>query len=114
MRGMIFFTPFVILLIVIFGIIMIAPLVVGKFFPVVELLIKGYFALIIIMFVRNILGGGVLGYGIGLVLVYIFVVRVYPIFAAGYMLYLVMAFGLSSVIFFGFQGLRFPKLRGRR
>lgn len=111
MRGIIFFTPFILVLIVIFGIIMIAPLVIGKFFPVVDLLIKGYFALIIIMFVRNILGGGVLGYGIGLVLVYIFVIKVYPLFAAGYMLYLVVALGLSSIIFFGFQGISFPKRR---
>jgi len=90
-------------LIIVFLVIMLLPLILSSIFPVFDLLIKFYFALIIFLFVRTILGSGLVTYVLSFVLIYIFVVRLFPLFSAGYMLYLVASLMLSGIIIFGLQ-----------
>ena len=91
------------LMILVFLIIMILPLVLAWVFPIFDILLKFYLALVVFMFVRAILGGGVLTYVVAGILIYIFVIKLFPLFAAGYMLYLIASLMLSGIIIFGLQ-----------
>ena len=98
------FLPFALLLLVgIILVIMILPLAATQLSPELNILIQLYFALSIFMFVRGMVGGGLLSYILSGILIYIFVIRLFPIFAAGYMLYLVASLGLTSILFFALQ-----------
>lgn len=99
MRG--FWTTAMILFVIIFVFLMLMPILFAELFPIVKLLMLGYFCLIIFTFVRGIMGAGALTYLISGILIYIFVWKLWPLFAAGYMLFLIMAFGLSGIIVFG-------------
>lgn len=91
------------IMILVFIVIMILPLILSGLFPIFDILIKFYFILIIFFFVRGILGSGMLTYVISGVLIYIFVIKLFPIFAVGYMLYLIASLMLSGIIIFGLQ-----------
>jgi|GEM_PF-4408585 len=96
--------------IIIFLVLMSLPLVLGFFFPQIDILIKLYLVLSIFLFVKGILGNGIPTYIVAGVLIYIFIFRLYPLFAASYVLYLIASLGLSSIIFFGFQGVAINKM----
>lgn len=91
------------LMILVFLIIMLLPIVLSWIFPIFDVLIKFYLALVVFMFVRAILGAGVLSYVVAGILIYIFVIKLFPLFAAGYMLYLIASLMLSGIIIFGLQ-----------
>jgi uncharacterized membrane protein len=97
MRG---FAP-MILLLLIFLVIMIVPLILGELFPVFKWILMLYFCVTIFMFVKGVLGGGILTFIVSGILIYIFVIQMYTFFVAGYMLYLVASLGLSGIIIFG-------------
>lgn len=92
-----------ILIILIFLFIMLLPLILSTFFPLLGVLMQFYFAVIIFFFVRAVLGGGALTYVVSGILIYVFVIRLFPFFAAGYMLYLIASLMLSGIIIFGLQ-----------
>jgi hypothetical protein len=104
----------VLIFIITFGFLMILPLILGTIFPEIGWLIQLYLALTIYLFVKNILGDGIPTWVISLILIYILVIRLYPLFAAGYVLYLVASLGLSGIIFFGLQGVDVAKMAKRR
>ena len=91
------------LMILVFLIIMLLPIVLSWVFPIFDVLIKFYLALVVFMFVRAILGAGVLTYVVAGILIYIFVIKLFALFAAGYMLYLIASLMLSGIIIFGLQ-----------
>ena len=63
----------------------------------------GYFCLIIFTFVRGVLGSGILTYIVSGLLIYIFVIKMWWLFAPAYMLYLIGSMMLSGIIIFGLQ-----------
>ena len=89
------------LLIIVFAAIMMAPLLLGMWTDTIKLLIQGYLAVNIFMFVRGFIGPGVLCYALSGILIYIFIVRLYWLYTPAYMLYLVVGLGFSSILFFG-------------
>ena len=97
------FLPFAPLLLLVFGLIMLLPVLLGMMNETFLWLMKGYFALTIFFFVQGTMGRGILTYVLSGILIYIFVWRLWYLFAAGYMLYLVVGFGFASVLFFGLQ-----------
>jgi hypothetical protein len=113
-KGIFFLAPMMVMLIVVFLILMILPIIAWQFFPIIEILLKAYFCLIIFMFVRNILGGGVLSYAIAAVLIYVFIIKLGTLFTMGYMIYMLMGFGLTGILMF-IMPRQYPKVpfRGR-
>lgn len=97
------FLPFAPLLIIVFALIMLAPILIGTLSPEIKLIMQGFFAVSIFLFVRGFLGPGLLAYAISGVLIYIFAWRLWWLFSAGYMIYMVIGFGLTSFIFFALQ-----------
>lgn len=95
------FLPPMILLLIIFLVIMALPIVFAYLIPTFKWLMIAYFCIVVFMFVRRILGSGILTYIISGILIYIFVIQMWQAFAALYMLYLVVSFGLSGIIIFG-------------
>ncbi len=91
------------LITLVFLIIMLAPLILGKFFPLLKVMIMFYLALIIFLFVRRILGTGILSYLVSGILIYIFVIKFYYLAVPVYMLYLIGSMMLSGIIIFGLQ-----------
>jgi hypothetical protein len=89
------------LLVGIFLVIMIIPFFLGEFFPMFKWLMMAFFCLMIYTFVKGILGGGLITYVVSAILIYIFVYQLLYIFAAAYMLYLIVGLGLSGIIVFG-------------
>jgi len=55
------------------------------------------------VFVRNILGTGLLSYIVSGVIIYIFVIRFYYLAVPVYMLYVISSMALSGIIIFGLQ-----------
>ena len=91
------------IIILVFAIIMLLPIMFSVSFPIIKLLIMGYFALLIFVFVRNILGASILTYVVSGLLIYILVVKFWYLFAPAYMLYLIGSMFLSGLIIFGLQ-----------
>ena len=92
-----------VIIIIAFAIIMVAPLFLAEFFPIFKYVMLGFFCISIYTFVRNILGPGFLAYIISGVLIYILVIRLWQYFAMGWMLYALGIFGLTGIIIFGLQ-----------
>ncbi len=90
-------------IILVFVLIMLLPIVFSVSFPIIKLIIMAYFALLIFIFVRNILGNSILTYVISGLLIYILVVKFWYLFAPAYMLYLIGSMFLSGLIIFGLQ-----------
>ncbi len=95
------FLPPMILLVVIFLVIMALPILLAYLIPTFKWILIAYFCIIVFMFVRRILGSGLVTYILSGILIYIFVIQMWQAFAALYMLYLVVSFGLSGIIIFG-------------
>ena len=91
------------LMIIVFLVIMLLPLVLGRIFPFFELILKVYLALVIFLFVRNIMGSSVVSYLISGLLIYIFLIRLYFLAVPVYMLYIISSMMLSGIIIFGLQ-----------
>ena len=101
MRG---FLPPMILLLLVFVVIMIIPLVLAELFDTFKWLLIAYFCITVFLFVKRILGGGIITYIVSGILIYIFVIRLFYLFVPLYMLYLVVSLGLSGIIVFGMPG----------
>lgn len=97
------FLPFMPLIILVFGIIMLIPIMLGMVNDTFLWIMRGFFALTIYFFVAGVMGKGMLTWVLSGILIYIFVWRLWYLFAAGYMLFMVLGFGFGSVIFFGLQ-----------
>ena len=91
------------IIILVFAIIMLLPILFSVSFPIIKLIIMAYFALLIFVFVRNILGASILTYVVSGLLIYILVVKFWYLFAPAYMLYLIGSMFLSGLIIFGLQ-----------
>ena len=98
-----FLNPGFLIIIAVFLVIMIIPLLLAGFSNTIRLIMMAYFALLIFMFVRNILGNSLLTYIISGILIYILVVKFWFLFAPAYMLYLIGSMFLSGLIIFGLQ-----------
>jgi len=94
------FAP-MILLVVIFLFLMILPIFFSFLSPTFKWLMIAYFCIMVYLFVKRILGGGMISYIVSGVLIYIFVIQLWWLFAAAYMLYLIAGLGLSGIIVFG-------------
>ena len=93
-----------ILMIAVFAVIMLLPLLLAEISEEFKWLLIAYFCIIIYMFVKRILGSGIVTYIVSAILIYIFVFHLFPLFVVGYMLYLIVGvFGLSGIIIFGLQ-----------
>lgn len=90
-------------IILVFLAIMLVPLFLGWAIPELGLIIKVFLAFVIFNFVKNIMGNGLITYVVAGILIYIFIIKLYWLFAPGYMLYLIAAFMLSGLIIFGLQ-----------
>lgn len=95
--------PSFFIIVAVFLVIMLLPLGLSKVFPIFQLLIMGYFSLVVFMFVRNILGNSILTYVVSALLIYILVIKLMYLFATFYMLYLIGSMFLSGLIIFGLQ-----------
>lgn len=71
--------------------------------PILSLLFQLYFIVLIYGFVRGMLGGGAVSLVVTALLAYIFVIRFWYFTAATWIVYLLISFGLTSIIFFGLQ-----------
>lgn len=71
--------------------------------PIISLLFQLYMIVVIYGFVRGMLGGGAASLIITAILSYIFVIRFWYLTASLWIVYLLISFGLTSVIFFGLQ-----------
>ena len=91
------------IIIIVFLIIMTLPLFLSEFIPVFRYLLAGYLALVIWVFVRNMLGPGMVSNIMSGILVYIFIVQFWALFVSAYMLFLIAGFMLSGIIIFGLQ-----------
>jgi hypothetical protein len=93
-----------ILMIAVFAVIMLLPLLLAEVFEEFKWLLIAYFCIIIYMFVKRILGSGLVTYVVSGILIYIFVFQLFHLFTSLYMLYLIVGvFGLSGIIIFGLQ-----------
>ena len=91
-------------MIAVFAVILLLPLLMAEVFEELKWLMIAYFCIMIYLFVKRILGSGIVTYIVSGVLIYIFVFELWPFFVVGYMLYLVVGvFGLSGIIIFGLQ-----------
>ncbi|NYZ80127.1 hypothetical protein H0N95_02650 [Candidatus Micrarchaeota archaeon] len=91
------------LMIIVFLLIMFVPILLGWAFPLFGLIFKAYLAITIFLFVRNFLGTGVVSYVVAGVLIYIFIIKLWVLFASSYMLFLIVSMMLSGIIIFGLQ-----------
>ena len=98
------FLPPMILLLIVFGVILLIPLVLAQFSDTFKWLLVAYFCITVFLFVKRILGGGIISYIVSGILIYIFVIRLFYLFVPLYMLYLVVSLGLSGIIVFGMPG----------
>ncbi len=101
--------PYVIALLVVFGGLMLLPIVLAEFFPIIKIILVGFFCIGIYSFVRNMIGPGILSYVIAGILIYILVIRLWYLYASVYMVYLIASLGLSGIIMFGLQGVGMKK-----
>lgn len=89
------------LLIVIFAIIIFAPIVAVTLSSELMLLFQVAAAIMVFNWVRNVVGPGIVSYAIAGVLIYIFVF-VLPQFTLGlYMIWTILGLGVFSIIFWG-------------
>ena len=103
MRRGAFFNAYMLKLILVFGIILLLPIFFSVSFPLIKLLLMGYFSLLIFVFVRGVLGDSILTYIISGLLIYIAVIKFWYLLAPFYMLYLIGSMFLSGIIIFGLQ-----------
>jgi hypothetical protein len=95
------FLPPMILLLIIFGVILLIPLVLAELSDTFKWLLVAYFCITVFLFVKRILGPGILTYIVAGILIYIFVIRLFYLFTVLYTLYLVVSLGLSGILVFG-------------
>jgi hypothetical protein len=95
------FLPPMILLVIVFVFLMLLPIIFSEFFPAFKWLMMAYFCIMIYLFVKRILGSGIVTLVVSGILIYIFVYQLLYIFAAAYILYLIVGLGLSGIIVFG-------------
>lgn len=95
-----FLTPAMMMLFIVFGILMLLPFVASFIMPWFKYIMMGFFCILIYTFVRGIIGPGAMTWVISLVLIYIFVWKFWWLFAPAYMIYMIVGFGLASVIIF--------------
>lgn len=98
MKGFLSYT--MLILIAIFGVLLLLPMIATELFPILKYLLMGYFAISIFLFVRGIIGNPVISFVIMAALFYIFIIRMWAFFTAGYMFYLLISFGLTGIIIF--------------
>jgi len=91
------------IIIVVFAAVMVLPLFLAEFFPIFKWAMLGFFCISIYIFVRNIIGPGLLSWAMSGVLIYILVVKLWQYFVMGWMLYALGIFGLTGIIIFGLQ-----------
>lgn len=73
--------------------------------PILNIMFRFYMLLVIYSFVTRTIGRNAAGYAITLILGYIFVWRLFELMTGIYLTYLIMSFGFSGILIFGFQGL---------
>ncbi|MBI1973870.1 hypothetical protein HYS54_03570 [Candidatus Micrarchaeota archaeon] len=96
-----FFLPTAMLaFIVIFGVLMLIPVLIGLSNPLFKWVFMAFMAISIFTFVTRIIGMGWLAYVISAILIYIFVVNLWWLLLPGTVLYFLIAFGLSGIILF--------------
>jgi hypothetical protein len=95
------FLPVMVVIVLVFLFLMILPIIFAKLIPTFQWLLIAYFCIVVFLFVRRILGSGLLTYIISGLLIYIFVIRMWELFTALYMFYLLVNLGLSGIIIFG-------------
>jgi hypothetical protein len=104
MRGFLALIPAGMLLPVLLGVlalVVFVPIVAITFSPELMLLFQIAAAIMVFSWVRNILGPGILSFGVAGVLIYIFVF-ILPQFTLGlYVVWTFMGFGLFSAVFWG-------------
>lgn len=95
------FIPPMVLLLIIFGVILLIPLVLVQLSSTFKWLLIAYFCITVFLFVKRILGPGILTYIVSGILIYIFVIRLFELFTVMYTLYLIVSLGLSGILVFG-------------
>lgn len=90
-----------ILLLIVFGVILLIPLVLAEISDTFKWLLIAYFCITVFLFVKRILGPGILTYIVAGILIYIFVIRLFTLFTVMYTLYLIVSLGLSGILVFG-------------
>lgn len=98
------FLPPILMIALVFIFLMALPIILGTLNPTFKWIMIAYFCMVVFLFVRRILGGGILTFVISGILIYIFVIQMWQAFAAVYMLYLLVNFMLSGILIFGLQG----------
>lgn len=103
MRGITAGTKSFLIVMLIMAFFLIGPIVLAEAFPVIKIMLLAFFSYEIYKFVEEKLGKNVLTYVIAGLLIYIFVVVLWPFFMAAYFLSVIIAIGLMSPILFTFQ-----------
>lgn len=90
-----------IVLIIVIILLMIGPTIVFSISPTIKLIFQIFAAIVILNWVRNTVGPGTLSIVMSLVLIYIFVLMLPGLTGAFWGVYILLTFGLWSVIFWG-------------
>ena len=103
MKGMAVGTKNFLIVMIILAFFLIGPSVLAEAFPVIKIMLLAFFAYEIYKFVEEKLGKNIMTYAISGILIYVFVIVLWPFFMAAYFLSVIMAIGLMSPILFSFQ-----------
>jgi len=102
-RGFAIGTWYFILFLVIMAFFLVGPIILAEAFPVLKIMLLAFFCYEIYKFVEARVGGGVLTYVLSGILIYVFVIVLWPLLVASYFFTVIVGLGLFGPILFQLQ-----------